>query len=395
MPDPRLKKWLSTGTKLYESIDFELMSDGYRESLQDGQPMMQMRARVPWNSRRQFQVNMLGSHMTSGSRASGISRYVPFEHPGTYWKTRIETPFDDTLDADAPFLGFWCSGVELTGVSDELSIQDQITGELMASATQPLQWVDGTDYSSADGVVTGAEGYAECDLTFSPQLYEIRSDEQMDLLPAPLCNCELSRYLIREARFGGNQFTIQKGGLFWRDLANTPNLAQSNIPDSYLKPFPEANLIYTIKYSPGINWEAINNCFGKCNAPEVGPGAPGGQFDYQPDWQGFSWGLSATAGYSPGDLLFLGTSEIRPMITAAGQQLFDISLAFSYRPSQRDKTGASVGGQQGIYRVTTDSFERVVRASGTSGSGQAAPPANPANWKDLVDSALFSSLFTL
>lgn len=396
MPDPRIKKWLSTGTQLYENVDFELMSEGYRESLRDGQPSMQMRARVAWNSRRQFQVNMLGSHMTSGTRTSGMSRYTPFEHPGTYWKTRLETPVDDINDADAPFLGFFCTSVELSGISDELSIQDQVTGELMTTANHPLLWVDGTDYSSSDGIVTGAEGYAECDLTFEPQLYEIRTDAQMDAMPAPLNACELGRYVIREFRFGGNQFTIQKGGLFWRDLAASPNLATSNIPEGYPKTFPEVNCTYTWKNVPGIPWAAIANCFGKVNNTLAGAGAPSGQFDYQPDWQGLTgWGRGPIAGFNPGELLFLGTSEIKPFITAAGQSLYDISYAFSYRPSQLDKAGATVGGHQGIYRVTTDTFERVVRASGTSGTGQAAPPTNPANWKDLLDSADFTTLFKL
>lgn len=389
MADPRTKVVLSTGAKLFPTVNYELLSEGYSETYADGQPSITIRARTRWGVSYDFIANMTGVAGVDATRTSGLTRYIPASYYDTSYAAAIET----SGDGEFPFLGWWCTGAKLIGTHGELACQDQVTGALVP-AIKPLHaLVSGTDYNAATGelydtgfsgnkpVLTGI-GFAEYELTFEPLQYEVRTDAEMDTLDAPLNGCELSRYVIRRYRFGGNNFTLQPGSLHWRDylLADGANSTRSQINSEAVRPFPNANVIYTWLNVPIIPWSAITNCIGKVNASETGAAAPSGKFDYRPDWQGNVYPLSGTVidGFLPGTLLFEGVSDITPKVTAAGQMLYDITYNFFYRPDGHNK----------IYRAATDSFERVVRVSTKN-------DPNSANWKDLLDEATFSSLFVI
>jgi hypothetical protein len=242
----------------------------------------------------------------------------------------------------------------------------------------------GYDGTYKKPVQTGS-GMASYRVAFEPLQYELRTDAEMTALTAPLNNCELSRFVVREYRFAGNQFTIPGGKLYWRDSLDPTTgkevagfTGSAQIPEAYPRIFPEVNVSYTWIDVPGIPWTSINSCLGKVNNTLGGANAPNGAFDYRPDWQGLTWSGGTFNGFDPGTLLFLGTSDIRPKVSATGQQLYDIQYAFNYRPSGHNK----------IYRASPgDDFYRVVRAN-YYGRPQA-------EWKDLLDEADFTSLFKL
>ena len=383
MADPRTKIVLSTGVKLFPTINYELMSEGYAESYEDGRPSITMCARTRWPGSYQFVANMLGTAGTDLTRDSGVTRQTPVAFPDTDYEA-----VDEQLgDAHTPFLGWWCVGAKLIGTHGELSCQDQVTGALVPSLRPATELISGTDYNPTTGdlldpgytsnkpIQTGV-GFAEYELTYEPTLYEIRTDEEMDNLDAPLNGCELSRYVIRRERFGGNNFTLQPGSLYWRDRL-LEHIADAQIQSEAVRPFPNSNLTYTLLNMPGINRAAIAAAIGTVNKAEVGAADPDGKFDYRPDWQGITWAGSVIDGYLPGTLLFEGVSDIVPKITACGQLLYDITYNFFYRPDGHNK----------LYRANTDSFERVVRVANKD------EPS--ANWKDLLDETTFTDLFKL
>jgi hypothetical protein len=202
----------------------------------------------------------------------------------------------------------------------------------------------------------------------------------MDALPAPLNTCELSRYVIRRERFGGNNFTLQPGSLYWKDYWQSTDAAikaKAPILSEAVRPFPNSNYTMTWLNVPGIPRAAIANCIGKVNNTLSGAGAPSGKFDYRPDWQGITWAGGVVDGFLPGTLMFEGASDIVPKITAAGQVLYDITYNFFWRPDGHNK----------IYRSPTDTFQEVIRV---------AQKDNPSNeWKGLLDEADFTTLFKL
>jgi hypothetical protein len=112
-------------------------------------------------------------------------------------------------------------------------------------------------------------------------------------------------------------------------------------------------------------------------------------WDYQPDWQGQTWNRSTINGFAPGTVLFLGASEIQPFVSAAGQFLYNISYAFSYRPDGHDRIYNSAV-DDGVSRDESGiltPFRKVVRsASAKRSSG---------SWKGLLDEADFTTLFQL
>jgi hypothetical protein len=92
---------------------------------------------------------------------------------------------------------------------------------------------------------------------------------------------------------------------------------------------------------------------------------------------------------NPGTVLFLGASEIQPFVSAAGQFLYNISYAFSYRPDGHDRIYNSAV-DDGVSRDESGiltPFRKVVRsASAKRSSG---------SWKGLLDEADFTTLFQL
>lgn len=385
MADPRTKVVLATGAKLFPTINYELMSEGYSESYEDGRPSITMQARTRWPGSYQFVANMTGTAGTDFTRASGMRRETPVGFPDTDYQ-----PVDwSTGDYHTPFLGWWCTGARLIATHGELSCQDQVSGALVPSLKPASSLVSGTDYNPTTGdlydpgfssnkpIQTGV-GFAEYELTYQPLLYEVRTDEEMDTLDAPLNGCELSRFVIRREKFGGNNFTLQPGSLYWRDrlLANV-NDPDAQINSEAIRPFPNSNLTYTWLGVPGINRDAIKAAIGTVNKAEVGTAAPSGKFDYRPDWQGIAWAGGVIDGFLPGTLLFEGVSDVVPRITACGQLLYDLTFNFFYRPD----------GHNNLYRAKDDSFQRVVRVANKN------QPS--ANWKDLLDETTFSDLFKL
>lgn len=385
MPSPVDKVILSTGAKLFAARNYELMSEGYSEEYRDGSPIITMRARTRWPGSYEFVANMVGTHGTDAVRASGVTRQTPVAFPDSDYEAT-----DLALgDGHTPFLGWWCTGAKLVGTHGDLSCQDQVSGMLVPSVKPPDRLVSGTDYNPTTGelydpgysankpIQTGV-GFAEYDLTYEPLLYEVRTDDEMDTLDAPLNGCELSRYVVRRERFGGNNFTLHPGSLYWRDklLANA-NDPFAQIDTEAVRPFPNSNLTYTWMNVPGINRAAITAAIGTVNKAEAGAAAPSGKFDYRPDWQGIAWAGGVIDGYLPGTLLFEGVSDITPKLTACGQMLYDVTYNFFYRADGHNK----------IYRASDDSFQRVVRVANKN------QPSS--NWKDLLDETTFTDLFKL
>lgn len=383
--DPRTKVTLSTTGKLYPSINYEIMPEGYQEVYQDNQAKVQIMCRTKWSTSAHWALNMLGCSMTATGRTSGVSRFKPVLFPDAAFQPAISDPEVNnsiaTAGRTAPFLGYYCTQLQYMGEREELSLQDQTSGAFQATKIRPQLLTATTDYDTTSGLLTStADGHAEYMATFEPLLYEVRTDTEMDALAAPLNNCELSRNVLREYRFGGNQFTIPGNGLFFRDKLNVAGgipPVSAQIPSGYPKVFPEVNMIYRWLAVPGIPWTAINNCIGKVNNTLTGANAPAGAFDYQPDWQNLTWSRGPINGFAPGTVLFLGASEIQPYVSATGQFLYNIAYAFSYRPDGHNK----------IYRSSDDSFQRVVRAAYAS--------QVQANWKDLLDEVDLTTLFRL
>lgn len=384
--DPRTKVLMETGDKLFPSVTYEISAEGYAENYQDGTPSITMRTRTRWGRSGDFLVNALGSAGTDSVRTSGVTRQTPIKFPDDSYSAM------DVSDASShtPFLGWWCTSARLSGTTSELSCQYQDSGALVPPLNATNQLVSGTDYDpitgnlidagydSSNNAVQAGIGFAEYDLTFEPLPFEIRTDDEMDALPAPLNGCELSRYVIRRERFGGNNFTLQPGTLYWRDRllanANDPN---AQILSEAVRPFPNSNVTYTLLNMPGINRAAITAAIGTVNKAEVGAGAPSGKFDYRPDWQGITWTDCPIDGFLPGTLLFEGVSDIVPKVTSSGQLLYDITMNFFYRPDGHNK----------IYRAADDSFQRVVRVATKS--------LPSGSWKDMLDETTFTDLFKL
>jgi len=348
---------------------------------------------------------MLSTVGYAPSRATGMTRFTPAAFPGgatPSWMVDVKIDPDvengnATAGRVLPFPVFSATGIEYVGDTDSLQLQGQTYGEMLAVKKSPLQLVSGTDYNATTGVLASSgEGYADYDVSYEVLPYAVRTDSEMDDLqtayPLPTA-CELGRNVIRQYRMGGNQFTIQGGFLYYRDQLNpvgtTRDKLPNPIPEGYPKIFPECNVLYTWKDVPGIPWTAINNCLGKVNSDLSigGPysGAPSGVFDYEPDYFSLAYTGAPVAGFPPGSLLFLGTADIKPERTAAGQIVYSISYAFSYRPSGSGTHDPK--GHNAIYRGADDTFQRCVR-------GAYATQAQ-ANWVDILDSADFTSLFRL
>lgn len=401
MASPTNKVTLQTGAKLFPTVAYELMPDGYGEQWADGQSGLKLHVRTDWSESTKWATNMLGCVMTATGRTSGVSRFTPVVYPDVDFQPILSDPEVNAGSATngrtAPFLGYYCTQLQYVGDTEQLSLQDQATGALVATKIRPQLLQAGTDYDAGTGaLLSPADGYAEYMATFEPLMYEVRTDAQMDALGAPLNACELSRNVVREFRFGGNQFTIPGNGLLWRyKLANQAGYPTgvfpvgSQIPTGYPRIFPEVNMVYKWLAVPGIPWTAINNCIGKVNNTLAGANAPGGAFDYQPDWQNLAWARSPINGFPPGTVLFLGASEIQPYVSATGQFLYNISYAFSYRPDGHDRIYNSAvddGVSKDELNVITP-FRRVVRsASAKLPSGQ---------WKGLLDEADLTTLFRL
>lgn len=368
------------------------------ENYIDGQPSITMRVRTRWPGSYQFVANMLGVAAVDPVYSnSGLSRFIPAEFPDVDYQATIFTQ----AESNAAFLGWWCTGAKLVGTHGELTCQDQVTGALVPAIRLPDQLETGVDFNATTGELldtgystddkptqTGV-GFAEYELTYEPLQYEVLSDADQATLDSPLDENELCRYVIRRERFGGNNFTLQPGSLYWRDrLISNPTSPDAQINSEAVRPFPNSNLTYTWLNVPSIPRTAINNCIGKVNRPNTSdgltpsggnvlPGAPDGKWDYRPTWQGISFAGAIVDGFLPGTLLFEGVSDIVPKVTACGQLLYDITYNFFYRPDGHNK----------IYRASDDSFQRVVRVS-TKDLAQA-------NWKGLLDEADFNTLFQL
>ncbi len=386
MADPSDKFLLSTGTKLFADKDYELLSEGYAENYTDGNPSVTMRVRTRWPGSYEFVANCLGSVGCDLTRNSGVSRQTPIEFPDEDYQPTIVTQGD----LNNAFLGWWCTSAKLIGTHGELTCQDQLNGALVPAIKDPRELVAFTDYDPTTGdlydpgyntdnkpILTGV-GFAEYELTFEPLPYEVRTDAEMDTLDEPQASCELSRGIIRRVKFGGNNFTLQPGSLYWLDrLTANRNDPNARVDSEAVKPFPNATLTYTWVGAPSINWPIITSTIGKVNASETGTGAPSGKFDYRADWQGIVVPGGVIDGFLPGVLLFTGVTDITPRNTAIGQLVYDIQFEFLYRPD----------GHQKIYRAATDTFERVVRVANRT--------ADPSTWKDLLDESVFSNLFKI
>lgn len=390
---------------LFDAKYFEILSDGYSETYQDGNPSIVMRIRTRWPGSYQFVANMLGTPYTDLTSSTGMGRFPPARFPDTDYHPEVYSQGD----ANSPFLGWWCTSAKLVGTHGELSCQDQVTGALVPPVKPDHALVSGTDfnpttgelldagYNFSDKPIQDGVGFAEYELTYEPLPYEILTDAEQATLPEPLNSNELCRYVIRRYRFSGQAFTLQPGSLFWRDYleADGPNTTRGKIDSSAVKIFGAAELTYTWLAVPGIPWDAINNCIGKVNRPNTDngddiasseymsgtgtalPGAPDGQWDYRPYWQTIYVPGGAINGFLPRTLMFNGVTDIVPRIMASGMMAYDISYSFTYRKDGHNK----------IYRAKTDNFIRAVKVSTKDG-----PAASYADW---VDSADFNELFKL
>lgn len=413
MADPRDKVILySPGSGNPDGIDglfptqaYEILSEGYSESYVDGNPSIAMRVRTRWPGSYRFVANMLGTAATDLTSPTGMVRYPPAKFPDTDYQPGIYS----TGDVDTAFLGWWCTSAKLVGTHGELTCQDQVTGALVPPIKPDHALESGVDYNPTTGELLNAGynvydkpiqdgvGFAEYELTYEPLQYEVLSDAERDTLDLPLRNNELCRYVIRRVRFGGNNFTLQPGSLFWRDrlIAGPATRSDARVDSSAIKTFPNANLTYTWLNVPSIPWDAINNCIGKVNRPNTDngddiasaeypsgtgtalAGAPSGKWDYRPTWQGIVVSGAIIDGFLPRTLLFEGVSDVVPKITASGQLLYDITYNFFYRKDGHIK----------LYRASDDTFQRVVTAATKNG------PA--ANYADYISSADFNTLFQI
>lgn len=364
-----------------------------------------MRVRTRWPGSYRFVANMLGTAATDLTSPTGMVRYPPAKFPDTDYQPGIYS----TGDVDTAFLGWWCTSAKLVGTHGELSCQDQVTGALVPPIKPDHALESGVDYNPTTGELLNAGynvydkpiqdgvGFAEYELTYEPLQYEVLSDAERDTLDLPLRNNELCRYVIRRVRFGGNNFTLQPGSLFWRDrlIAGPATRSDARVDSSAIKTFPNANLTYTWLNVPSIPWDAINNCIGKVNRPNTDngddiasaeypsgtgtalAGAPSGKWDYRPTWQGIVVSGAIIDGFLPRTLLFEGVSDVVPKVTASGQLLYDITYNFFYRKDGHIK----------LYRASDDTFQRVVTAATKNG------PA--ANYADYISSADFNTLFQI
>lgn len=363
-----------------------------------------MRVRTRWPGSYKFVANMTGTVAANLSSVTGITRYPPARFPDTDYHPIVQTEGDSNI----AFLGWWCTSAKLVGTHGELSCQDQTTGALVPPIKPDSLLESGVDFNPTTGELLNdgydplthkpyldGVGFAEYDLTFEPLPYEVLTDAQMDTLDDPLSGNELCRYVVRRERFGGNNFTLQPGSLYWRDRLGPPIRGDARVDSSAVKPFPNANLTYTWLNAPAIPRDNINDCIGKINRPNTDngddvasteypsgtgtalPGAPSGMWDYRPTWQGLSVPGSTINGFLPRTLLFEGVSDIVPKITACGQLVYDITYSFFFRADGHTK----------IYRAADNSFQRVVTAS--------TKDLPSASWQDFIETADFNKLFRI
>ncbi len=278
-------------------------------------------------------------------------------------------------------------------------LQDQVNGSLVYANKPFLQMnLNGStaDYDSATGQLKGNQtnwsgtgsgygvGDAVYDVTYRPLPFDIRSDTEMAALNAPLNTCELSRYVQRFYKFGARVLTFPKGVAYFKDDLQASRYDRPIPEGAGLKTLPYGTWQYKWYHIPSINWDAIWGCYGKVNASETGTDAPDGRFDHQPSIGGANWVNGKVRGWLPKTLLFEGVSDVEPVITAAGQRLWNLTMAFRYLPG---KDGATQDTHNKIYRFVDNDFYEVV-TNYTSGKLEAS-------WKPIYESATFTNLFKM
>lgn len=334
---------------------------------------------------------------------SGLSRIPPAQPVGSGYGAGYAYPYGGssiatyTQEYIAPFPQWYATSARLVE-GRSVPLQYQSDGSL-TYANKPFKLMNlpsGTaDYDPAgtgnlkgtiwDGTGSGyGEGDAVFDVTYRPLNFEVRSDSEIAALDAPLNSCELGRYVFREYKFGARVLTFPKGQAYFREDLQANDFSKPIPESACLKTLPFGTWVYHWYHVPVIPWANIWNAYGKINDTEVGAGAPGGVFDYRPSIGGTSWINGKSSGWLPGTLLFEGVCGLEPVLSAAGQYLWNISYAFRYLPG---KDGATNDTHNMVYKFTASDFKEVI--------ANYTPGLASGSWKNIYDKAKFTTLFQI